>query len=216
MNEMQPNIIKKVLVISPHTDDGELGAGGTIAKFTAAGKEVYYLVFSSCGKSMPQGIHPDVVKDECRRATGTLGILPERLYLLDYEVRTFPERRQEILDDLIKFKDEIKPDLVLTPSSNDTHQDHITVYWETLRAFKKQSSILGYEHPWNNLTFTTDVFVKLTEQHISTKLKALNCYDTQKGKSYFSEEYIRALAISRGLDVEWRYAEAFELVRMVY
>ena len=208
------HIHERILVISPHTDDGELGAGGTIARYAEEGTEIHYLVFSSCGKSMPKGMHPDAIKSECCLSMETLGVSSKRLIMLDYEVRTFPEKRQEILDDIIKIGKEIKPDLVLLPSSHDTHQDHQVIYWEGLRAYKKQACIWGYEHPWNNLGFTTDIYIKLNKQHISTKLEALKHYNSQKNKSYFDERYIRSLAIVRGLNVDWQYAEAFELVRM--
>jgi LmbE family N-acetylglucosaminyl deacetylase len=146
----------------------------------------------------------------------TLGIPLDRLILLDYEVRSFPEHRQEILEDLIKYRQEIQPVMVLVPSSNDTHQDHAVVHWEALRAFKKMSSILGYEHPWNNITFTADIFIKLKEQHLAAKLEALKHYKSQSDKNYFNEDYIRSLALTRGLNVDWQYAEAFELIRWVY
>ena len=154
-------------------------------------------------------------KTECKEATKVLGIKPENLMLLDYEVRTFPLHRQEILDDIIKLNNRIKPDLVLVPSSNDIHQDHQTIYKEALRAFKKNSSIWGYEHPWNNLTFTTDIFVKLEEKHIKKKIEALKAYKSQDFRTYFDERYIRALAYTRGTQVNFTYAEAFELVRLL-
>ena len=141
--------------------------------------------------------------------------MSENLILLDYEVRTFPLHRQEILDEIIKLKDKIKPDLVLVPSSNDIHQDHQTIYEEALRAFKKNSSIWGYEHPWNNLTFTTDIFVKLEEKHIKKKIEALKAYKSQDFRTYFDERYIRALAYTRGTQVNFTYAECFELLRLL-
>jgi LmbE family N-acetylglucosaminyl deacetylase len=208
------NIIK-VLVLSPHTDDGELGAGGTIVRFIDEGKEVYYVVFSSCGASIPTGMPRDIVKRECLRATKILGVLRDRITLMDYEVRTFPEHRQQILDDLIKLKEKIKPDLVLAPSSSDTHQDHNTIYWETLRAFKKESSIWGYEHPWNNISFSTDIFIRLEQEHLERKLEALKCYKSQRNKGYFDEAYLRSLVYTRGAQVDWHYAEAFELTRLL-
>lgn len=207
---------KRTLIISPHTDDGELGAGGTIAKFIEEGIEVYYLVFSSAGKSVPEGSAADTVKKECRRATKTLGVSSDRLILLDYEVRTFPTFRQEILEDLIKYKQTIKPDLVLVPSSSDVHQDHSIIHWEAIRAFKKEASIWGYEHPWNNLTFTTDIFMRLEEKHLDAKLESLRCYESQRDRGYFNEEYLRALVYTRGAQVDWPYAEAFELVRLLF
>lgn len=145
-----------------------------------------------------------------------MGIPHDRIKMLDYEVRTFPENRQKILDDLITFKQECKPDLVLVPSSRDMHQDHGTIYWESLRAFKKDCSIWGYEHPWNNLTFTTDIFVRLEESHLERKIQALKEYLSQTQRGYMDERNIRALAYTRGAQLDVPFAEAFELVRLLY
>ncbi len=202
-----------ILVLSPHTDDGELGAGGTIARFVEEKKEVYYIAFSSCEVSVPSGFPRDILRTECKKSTEVLGIKSKNLTLLDYEVRTFPLHRQEILDDMIKINRDIKPDLVLLPSSNDMHQDHHTIYEEGLRAFKKTSSIWGYEHPWNNLTFTTDVFVKLSSEHIKKKISAISNYKSQDFRSYFDEKYIYSLAYTRGNNVDYPLAETFELIR---
>jgi len=205
----------RVLVLSPHTDDAELGAGGTIARFLDEGKEVHYIAFSGCETSVPNGLPKDTLRIECRNAAKTMGISPERLVLLNYEVRTFPEHRQEILENLVKFRREYQPNLVLVPSSHDVHQDHGTIYWEALRAFKKESSIWGYEHPWNNLDFTTDIFVKLTLKHVEKKLMALREYKSQTNRGYMDEGNLRALIRTRGAQLDLKYAEAFELVRLL-
>jgi LmbE family N-acetylglucosaminyl deacetylase len=207
---------KRVLVLSPHTDDGEIGAGGTIARFVDEGKEVYYIAFSSCESSLPNDLPNDSLRKECLQSMKTIGISPERLTVLNYQVRTFPEHRQEILDDLIKLKPEYQPDLVLVPSSHDMHQDHGVIYWEALRAFKKESSIWGYEHPWNNLSFTTDIFVRLDLAHVEKKLEALRKYKSQANRGYMDEERVRALICTRGAQLDVPYAEAFELIRQLY
>ena len=208
-------MFNKILVLSPHTDDGEIGAGGTIARFIEEGKEIYYVAFSSCEASVPKGFPEDVLKIECKKATNILGIKPENVILLEYEVRTFPLHRQEILDDMIALNRQIKPELVLVPSSNDIHQDHQVIYAEALRAFKKNASIWGYEHPWNNLTFTTDIFVKLEERHIKKKIEAMKQYESQNFRPYFDEKYIKALAYMRGTQVDYPFAETFELIRLL-
>jgi len=208
-------MVSKILVLSPHIDDGEIGAGGTIAKFVEEGKEIYYVAFSSCEISVPKVFPEDVLKIECKRATEIIGIKAENVILLDYEVRTFPLHRQEILDDIIALNKQIKPDLVLVPSSNDIHQDHQTVYREALRAFKKTSTIWGYEHPWNNLTFTTDIFVRLEGKHIEKKIEAMKQYKSQDFRPYFDEKYIKALAYTRGTQVDYPFAETFELIRLL-
>ncbi len=207
---------KRVLVLSPHTDDAELGAGGTIAKFIEEGKDIYYVAFSGCENSVPNGLPLDTLRKECISATTAMGILPERTTIMYYQVRTFPEHRQEILEDLVKLRNKISPELVLVPSSNDTHQDHAAIYSEALRAFKRESSIWGYEHPWNNLSFTSDIFVKLTRQHLDQKLKALNQYKSQEFRSYMNKRNIESIVTTRGAQLDIDYAEAFELIRLIY
>jgi LmbE family N-acetylglucosaminyl deacetylase len=209
----------RVLVLSPHTDDAELGAGGTVARLLDEGKDIYYVVFSGCETSVPNGMAKDTLRRECTQAAEIMGLSPGKLTILNYQVRTFPEHRQEILEDMVRLKKTYTPDLVLVPSSNDVHQDHSTVYWEALRAFKKEASIWGYEHPWNNLNFATDIFVKLSAAHVDRKIAALKAYDSQitfAKKSYFDETNLRSLIYSRGSQVDARYAEAFELVRLLY
>ena len=207
-------MFQKILILSPHTDDGELGCGGSIAKFIGEGKEIYYAALSCCEKSVPKEYPKDILKQEVKKATKILGIKPKNLFLYDYEVRDFPELRHGILDTLIQIREEIHPDTVFTPSSYDTHQDHITVMKETLRAFKK-STILGYEQPWNNITFNTAAFILLDEKHIQKKIDALNCYETQRYRDYLNEEFIKSLARSRGVQINAGYAEAFEVIRWV-
>lgn len=208
-------MFKKVLVISPHTDDGELAAGGTVARFIDEGKEVFYVSFSSCETSVPKDCPYDILKLECKEATKCLGITEENVILLDYEVRNFLKDRQRILDELIELNLKIKPDLVLIPSSNDLHQDHKVINEESLRAFKKTSSIWGYEHPWNNLSFTTDIFILLEKEHIQKKIDALSCYGSQSFRTYFNETYIKALAHTRGVQVDSLFAETFETLRLL-
>ncbi len=208
--------IDKVLVLSPHTDDAELGAGGTIARMVEEGKDIRWVVFSGCEDSIPECLPKDILRKECLNATEVLGVLAEKVTMLDFQVRTFPDHRQEILEGLVEFKDHFSPDLVLIPSSHDTHQDHATIYWEALRAFKKGSSIWGYEQPWNNLTFTTDIFVKLNPEHLERKIRALKEYKSQSHRSYMNERNIRSLLYTEGSQLDEGQAEAFELIRLIY
>jgi LmbE family N-acetylglucosaminyl deacetylase len=208
-------MFKNILVLSPHTDDGELGCGGSIAKFAEEGKHVTYVALSCCEKSVPKEYPKDILRTEVKKATSILGIKEKDLILYDYEVRDFPENRQKILETLIDIRKKLSPDMVLTPSSYDTHQDHQTVREETLRAFK-MCTILGYEQPWNNITFNTSSFIPLKERHIQRKIEALACYKTQENRKYLKPEFIRGLAHTRGTQIESSYAEAFEVIRWVY
>ena len=135
---------KNVLVLAPHTDDGELGAGGTIAKLIENGSKVTYAAFSTAAESVPEGMPKDILKTEVMAATKSLGIEQNNILIYDYRVRMLGYHRQDILEDLIKLRLSNQFDLVLTPSLQDIHQDHATIAMETLRAFKS-TTILGYE-----------------------------------------------------------------------
>ena len=207
-------MFKKVLVLAPHTDDGEFGCGGFMAKLLGQKAQVHYAAFSSAEKSLPKGAVPDTLKKELQAALDSLGLKKHHRKIYDYPVRDFPQYRQAILDDMIRLKRKINPDLVLMPCFNDTHQDHLTVAQEGFRAFKDRS-ILGYEIPWNNKTFETQSFVLLEPRHIEAKIKALKCYKSQLGRFYANPEFIRALATTRGTQIGAKYAEAFEVIRWV-
>ena len=111
---------RKVLVLAPHTDDGELGAGGTVAKLIESGAEVYYAAFSTAEQSVPEGFPKDILKTEVKNATVRLGIPSDHLLIYNYEVRKLNYVRQEILEELIRLRKQIAPDLVLLPSLNKT------------------------------------------------------------------------------------------------
>jgi LmbE family N-acetylglucosaminyl deacetylase len=205
---------RNVFVLAPHTDDGELGAGATISKLIESGANVYYFAFSTAEQSVPDGFDKDILKVEVMNATAKLGIKKENIIIYNYEVRKLNYARQEILEDLIKFRKKIFPDLVLMPSLKDIHQDHSTIAQEGLRAFKN-TTILGYELIWNNLTFDTTSFIKVNKKHIQAKCDALKEYKSQGIRDYMSEEFIFALAKTRGLQIGTQYAESFEVVRWV-
>jgi len=205
---------KKILILAPHTDDGEFGCGGTINKLIAEGNDVYYAAFSACQQSVLKKFPADILITEVKAATKVLGVKKENLILYDYDVRTFNYRRQEILDDLIKLRAKLKPDIVFIPSLQDIHQDHKTIAEEGLRAFKF-STLLSYEMPWNNITFSTSCFHILTEKHVKAKVKALAKYKSQAHRSYASENFIRSLATTRGVQIGTKYAETFEVVRYI-
>jgi LmbE family N-acetylglucosaminyl deacetylase len=207
-------MFKKVLVLAPHTDDGEFGCGGYMARLLAGGAEVFYAAFSAAERSLPPGADPDTLRNELGQALDSLGIPAGNRFIYDYGVRDFPEHRQSILDDLIVLKERAAPDLVLMPSFNDTHQDHQTIAQEGFRAFKDRT-ILGYEIPWNNRTFNTESFVLLEEGHIRAKVRALECYRSQLDRFYANEGFIRSLARTRGTQIGTDYAEAFEVIRWV-
>ena len=205
---------KRILVLAPHTDDAEFGCGATIAKLIENGNEVYCAAFSACEQSVLKNFPSDILITEIKSASKKLGLKDSNLILFNYEVRTFNYRRQEILDSIIQLKNTINPDVVFIPSLNDIHQDHSTIANEAFRAFKF-SSVLCYELPWNNLSFSTSCFMVLEEQHLITKLRALKEYRSQAHRPYANENFIRSLANVRGVQINTKYAECFEILRWI-
>ncbi len=209
----------RFLMLAPHTDDIELGCGGTIARLLEEEEEegeIHIAVFSTAEKSVPAGFPKTALRDEFYNAMSILGLKKkERLKVYDYEVRTLSYHRQEILDELIALKKSIDPDMVFLPSSEDLHQDHQTLYNEGLRAFK-EITLWGYELPWNTITFPTRGFVTLKKRHVQKKWKALQAYKTQfaANRLYFSLDYIMGIAKVRGIQVRSEYAEAFDVIRV--
>ena len=205
---------KNVLVLAPHTDDGELGLGGTIAKFIENEAKVTYVAFSTAEQSVPEGLPRDILKTEVTAATKILGIPKENLIIYNYEVRKLNYVRQEILESLISLRRDNDFDLVFIPSLHDIHQDHTTIAQEGLRAFKN-TTILGYELIWNNLQFNTECFSLLEERHIDKKIEALKAYESQGFRDYLSPDFIRSLSRARGVQIGSRFAEAFEVIRLI-
>jgi LmbE family N-acetylglucosaminyl deacetylase len=205
---------RKVLVLAPHTDDGEFGCGGTLARLVENGTEVRYVAFSIATRSLPEGFPPDTLAREVREATTELGIPESQLIVHDFEVRTFPEHRQEILELLIALWEDWEPDAVLQPSLRDIHQDHQVIAAEGLRAFKR-TTILGYEIPWNNFNFDYQAYFALEKEHVERKVRALSKYESQQHRRYSDPEYIWNVARTHGINVNREYAEVFEVYRVV-
>ena len=205
---------RRVLVLAPHTDDGEFGCGGTMARLVETRADVRYVAFSIATKSLPAGFPPDTLAREVREATAELGIPDSSLTVHDFEVRTFPERRQDILELLIALWEEWRPDAVFQPSHHDVHQDHQVIAAEGLRAFKR-TTILGYEIPWNNFDFSYQAYVALERRHLERKVAALAKYASQQHRRYADPEYIWNLARTHGTNVNREYAEVFQVYRIV-
>jgi LmbE family N-acetylglucosaminyl deacetylase len=204
----------RVLVLAPHTDDGEFGCGGTMARLVESGSEVRYVAFSIATRSLPEGFAPDTLAREVREATTELGIPASNLTVHDFDVRTFPEHRQEILELLIAIWNDWEPELVFQPSLHDIHQDHQTIAAEGLRAFKR-TTILGYEIPWNNFDFAYQAYFSLSQAHVERKVAALEKYASQQHRRYANAEYVRNVARTHGINVNREYAEVFQVYRVI-
>jgi LmbE family N-acetylglucosaminyl deacetylase len=202
---------KNILVLAPHTDDGELGVGGTISRFLRQGATITYAAFSTAEESVQDGLPKDILKREVAEATKRLGIKSNNLIIYNYPVRKLNFHRQEILEHLIDLRKN-NYDLIFIPSLSDVHQDHSTISTEAVRAFKN-TTILGYELIWNNLSFNTTCFISLEKQDVENKIHALNAYKSQHHRPYMSRDFIFSQAQVRGVQSGQIYAEVFEVIR---
>jgi LmbE family N-acetylglucosaminyl deacetylase len=205
----------RILLLSPHTDDAELGCGGSIARFKEAGNEICWAVFSIAEDALPDDMPEDTLRREFLEVTNGLRIHSENVIIKGFEVRNLHRHRQDILDELIRIRGEFVPNIVIGPSVHDYHQDHQIVANEMIRAFKRDASIICYELPWNHVTFDTQFFMRLERRHIEKKCEMLRSYRSQivQDRAYFSEEFIFGLAKARGVQCNSEYAESFEVVR---
>lgn len=206
---------RPVLVLAAHPDD-EMGCGGTIALLIENGIKVHHYYFSPCTESLVSlGLEPEQLQEECNKSRLTLGIPLENCGNFNYPVRYLPQYRQEILENFVELKKHIDPGLVFIPNSNDIHQDHHCVYQEALRAFK-HTTILGYELPWNTMTMNHDCLINIDEKYLKTKIDAIKCYKSQMHRNYANIEFFESLARVRGVQANTKFAECFEVIRLLF
>lgn len=203
----------RVLVLSPHIDDGVFGCGGTIAKLTASKNiPIKYLVFAP---SSPEYEH-EVLHSELLKAIKVLGLSEDSVEYLDFETREFPHNRQKLLDTMFRIKEETKIQTIFTPSRFDVHQDHQTVTNELLRVYKRMStSIFGYELVLNTYSFDTTAFCGFDERCLEAKLRAFDCFKSQMSRAHLSRQLFESSARVRGAQMGTEFAEAFEAIRVI-
>jgi len=208
---------QKVLILSPHTDDAELGAGGYISKLIEDGHEIMWVVFSSARESVPKGLPNNTLSEEFESVVKSISLSPSNYIIHDYKVRRLHEHRQDVLENLVQIRNSFQPTLVIGPSIHDYHQDHQVVAREMIRAFKSYSSIICYELPWNNVQFDNQMFIRLEQRHIDSKIKLLQHYKSQiiKQRNYFDSDFIIGQARVKGTCVACKYAESFEVIRWI-
>lgn len=199
---------KRILAIGAHPDDLEIACGATLAKLQDAGHIVYGIVLTNGEQGG---------KDEIRRVEAIRGGAFMGLSVVD--VRDFPDTRldtatNEITLAIEEIINRFKPDIVLTHSSNDQHQDHIAVHRATLRAARNHSTILCYESPSVTRSFNPTVFVDVTD-YVDVKIESIRHHKDQRRKPYVQREHVQGVAAFRGGQAKTRYAEGFEAVRLL-
>ena len=198
-----------ILVLSPHTDDAEIGCGGSLTKWKEQGENIKVIAFSKCEESIPDGFDWNSTEREFIK---NMELLDVEYAVKSFRVRNFPMYRQQILEEMRKES----PDLVVCPSLNDIHQDHKVVVEEAVRAFRK-CSIISYDLPYSTIGFNGNMYEELDQYHIKNKHIMLSNYKSQVAKfpEYFGKEYVYARARVSGMKIKTDYAEQFEIIRWI-
>jgi LmbE family N-acetylglucosaminyl deacetylase len=201
---------KRVLVLAPHCDD-EIWCTGTLLRAHGEGAQIRIVACSSCTELFPDD--PGVLRREFMRSCRALDAEPA---VMEWPVRRLDEHRQDILEAFVKIRDDYGPQIVLCPSSTDSHQDHDVVHAEAVRAFRDIELLLGYECPHNQRTATLDAFVAMPQMALEAKVNLWKGYKSQQYREFYDEEFIRSLAVVRGKQCKsvTGFAEAFEVIRL--
>jgi LmbE family N-acetylglucosaminyl deacetylase len=200
---------KRICCIGAHPDDIELGAGAFIA--SVIGKADILCVTLS--DNQKNALLKNLV-EEHYNALSCLGVKPDRIRLESFETRKFPQDRQEILEYLYRLNKEYRPEMVLTHSRADIHQDHNVTTEEVLRAFRG-TTVLGFDVVRSSYGFFPHFLAEVTEADVEKKIAALAEYKTYHEKYYFSPELLRSTLIRNGALAERPYAEGFDILRIV-
>lgn len=197
--------LRRVLAIGCHADDVEIGCGGTLLALTREhpGLEVTWVVLGAEG---------DRAAEARASAEDFLaGVARSDVRVHGFRDAFMPYHGEAVKEAFEALKD-VDPDLVLTHTRDDLHQDHrlaCELTWNTFR----DHLILEYEVPkWDGDLGRPNVYVPLDEGAVAAKLeRLLRHFPTQAGKHWYDEETFRGLMRLRGLECASpsRYAEAF-------
>jgi LmbE family N-acetylglucosaminyl deacetylase len=195
-----------VLCLGAHSDDIEIGAGGTILQWIASGVEldIHWCVFSATGARAHEA--------ESSAAAFLAGASRTRITLAQFRDGFFPYQGSDIKAFVEDLKRSTNPDVVLTHRGDDAHQDHREVSRLTWNTFRDHL-VLEYEIPkWDGDLERPNVYVPLQGEILKRKIDLLLAhFGTQRSKDWFDAETFRGLARLRGMECrsQGRYAEAF-------
>lgn len=216
----------KVMVLAAHPDDGEMNCGGTIAKYINLGHEVYMV--HACQGDKGDYLHTprqmcQIRAEESRRSGELVGAGVDSLEVPDGEL----EYSQENLRILVEKMRAIKPDILITHSTQDYHPDHVVTaklavdasflmtvpsVFPGTKAAEKVPQIYCME-PYTGVGFSPQEYVDITD-YIDMKLEMMKCHQSQikwlgEHDNLDILNYIEVSGRYRGFQCGVTYAEAF-------
>lgn len=217
----------KSIVISPHPDDEILGCGGTLLKRIDQKNELGWIIVTSANESF--GWSKAKIKkrlEEIEKIRKLLKIKDKNIFFLNFEAAsldTLPV--SNLISSIASIFDSFNPNEVFLPNKADAHSDHRIVFDAVsacCKSFRCESinRVLSYETiSETNLYLNKDTlfnpnYYEDISLYLTKKLAAMDIYKSEMGKFPFprSKKSIEAQAIFRGSFVNFKAAEAFELL----
>ena len=204
--------VKRVLCLGAHSDDIEIGCGGTLLRLAATFPtiEIHWCVFGAGGRR----------KKEARSSAAEFlgGLKKCRVSVSEFRESYFPQEWASIKDQFERIKRKMDPDLVFTHWREDRHQDHRVLSdlaWNTFR----NHTILEYEVPkYDGDLGQPNFYVALDEATCRRKVATiLKHFESQAHRHWFTEDTFLSLLRLRGIECGpgTRYAEAFHSRKLV-
>jgi LmbE family N-acetylglucosaminyl deacetylase len=203
-DKLQP--LRRVLCLGAHCDDIEIGCGGTLLRLQEQNPrlEVHWVVFSSTLKRKKEAVKSAQL---FLRSAASF-----RVVIKNFRDSYFPFQGAQIKDSFELLKKSFAPDLIFTHFRDDLHQDHRLICELTWNSFRNHL-ILEYEIPkYDGDLGSPNFFFGLPDSLCHKKIhNVLSCFQSQRGKKWFTEETFRATLRLRGIEsnAPEGYAEGF-------
>ncbi|MHC4751545.1 MAG: PIG-L deacetylase family protein [Planctomycetota bacterium] len=169
--------MKRVLVLSPHTDDAEFACGGTIAKLLDLGHYIKWVTFVDRGYPVPEGWPEDTLVTEFVEAMQILGIAD--FTTLGFEVRCLEGAKKDIRNILYKIWKTFVPDIVFAPWNKARHPDHAAVGECTSQVVWKAVDVYFYALLNDRVGFIPNVISPLSQKYLDKKVRVGAAYKSQ-------------------------------------
>lgn len=202
----------RVLCIGAHSDDIEIGCGGTILRLLSDyhDVEVHWVVLGSSGERDREALaSAESFLADARK---------KEIIIQHFKTSFFPYIGKEIKEFFETLKENISPDIVFTHYRNDLHQDHRLISeltWNTYRSHL----ILEYEIvKYDGDIGIPNLFVHLDDATCQNKVSSIMEYfQTQREKDWFTADTLWSLLRIRGIESKapGKYAEAFYCRKVV-
>ena len=208
----QSTSLLQVLCLGAHSDDIEIGCGGTILRLLAQrhNVEVRWVVFAA---SPARRLEAEKSAEIFLREA-----VKKEIVVRDFKESFFPYIGSEIKEYFEELKRTISPDVVFTHFRDDLHQDHRLISELTWNTFRDHV-ILEYEIvKYDGGLGSPNLFVHLSEEVCAEKIQYLmENFQSQRAHQWFTEETFRAILRLRGVEsnAPEKYAEAFHCRKIV-